>query len=135
MFFNSYLQSTAFSQSVSQSGGSLLVEELKALVAEYGFSIEVAVINNKKTKLQDLFITPESGENYPQQSFFYAVARGVSEITSKSMAYRIYTGMVLIDINDQLWAISAENCRKVFELQLLDEQNSLLKKSLKRLRY
>jgi hypothetical protein len=42
--------------------------------------------------------------------------------------------MVLIDINNELWAISAENCRKIFKLETAEEQTWVFQQSLKRLR-
>jgi len=114
---------------------TLLSQELKKSIKEsHGYLIEVRVIPNKETKLQDLYITPEKGKDYPAGAFIHAVAQAVSKVTSKSFAYRLYTGMVIIEIGKDLWAISAENCRETFKLSTVEEQNAFFQKSLKRLK-
>jgi len=112
----------------------LAVEIKKSIKESHGYLIDVRVIPNKETKLQDLYIAPEKGENYPHNVFIHAVARAVSNITSQSFAYKLYTGMIIIEIGDELWAISAENCREAFNRETVEEQNSFLQKSFKRLR-
>lgn len=115
-------------------GETVLETELKEEVKKRGIEIGIEIIQNKETKLQDLYIIPYGDRNYSTGSFIYAVSEGVATITSKSFAYRLYTGMVIIDVNEELWAISSENCREIFKLKTVDEQNTLLQKSLKRLR-
>ena len=114
---------------------SLIVSELKEAVKEHGFDINATIVHNKETKLQDLSITPIENHSYSSGSFIYAITNGVSKVTSRSFAYKLFIGMVIIDINDELWAISAENCRKVFGYDTVAKQNEMLRKSLKRLRY
>ena len=99
-----------------------------------GFSIDGQVIINEKSRLQDLYITPAKGKTYSLSPFLYSVALAVARITQKSVTYQVYTGQVLIDINGELWAISAEMCREVFELGTVEEQNKTLQKKLIRLR-
>ncbi|MBA7627584.1 hypothetical protein ES703_35048 [subsurface metagenome] len=113
----------------------ILLKELKKEVENNsGFFIYIEIITNPESKLQDLYITPEIGRTYSSGSFIYAVAQAVSNITSHSLTYRFYTGITMIDVNGELWAISAENCRKIFKLGTVEEQNAMLQKSLKRLR-
>ena len=111
------------------------IQELrKEVTNNSGFNINARIVQNKESKLQDLFIQPAGEKTYPTGAFIYAVAQGVSDVTSSSFAYRLYTGMVIIDINGELWAISSENCRKIFKQDTTEDQNEMMQKSLKRLR-
>ncbi len=114
---------------------TLLARELKkGISTNYNMLISVNIVTNQESKLQDLIITPGSDQHYATGSFIYAVVEAVSGITTKTLTYKIYTGMVIIDINGELHAISAENCRKVFEADTVEEQNEILWKNLKKLR-
>ncbi len=113
----------------------LLARELKkGISTNYNMLISVNIVINQESKLQDLIITPEGDQGYSTGSFIYAVVHAVSVVTTKTLAYKFYTGMVIIDINGELYAISAENCRKVFEADTVEEQNEILWKNLKKLR-
>jgi len=139
----------------------IIIREMKYEVQQNsGFSIDVQVIINEKSRLQDLYITPAKGKTYSLSPFLYSVAlavaritqksvtyqvytgqvlidingEAVARITQKSVTYQVYTGQVLIDINGEFWAISAEMCREVFELGTVEEQNKTLQKKLIRLR-
>lgn len=113
----------------------LLARELKKRIStNYNMLISVNIVTNQESKLQDLIITPGSDQHYATGSFIYAVVEAVSGITTKTLTYKIYTGMVIIDINGELHAISAENCRKVFKSDTVEEQNEILRKNLKKLR-
>ncbi len=113
----------------------IIIREMKYEVQQNsGFSIEVQVVINEKSRLQDLYVTPAEGKNYSMSPFLYSVAQAVARITQKSVTYHVYTGQVLIDINGELWSISAEMCREVFELGTVEEQNKTLQKKLIRLR-
>jgi len=132
-----FFAATCISQpgiSFLSANDSIIGSEIRDAVKKYGFDITVDIVYNKKTGLQDLAIEPAEGHSYSSGSFVYAVSQCVAKITSKSFTYRLYFNMVIIDINDELWAISAENCRKTFELGTIEEQNEMLRKSLKRLR-
>jgi hypothetical protein len=121
--------------SVLSNDEPLLVRELKNVVKNLsGFEIDVRIAHNKETKRKDLYVTPSGEGNYSIGTFLYSVAKGVDAITSRSITYRLYTGMVMIDIKEELWAISAENCRKTFKQKTVEEQNVMLQNSLKRLR-
>ena len=113
----------------------LLARELKKGIGDsHNMLISVNIVTNQESKLQDLIITPGRDQHYATGSFIYAVVEAVSGITTKILTYKIYTGMVIIDINGELYAINAENCRKVFEADTVEEQNELLRKNLKKLR-
>ncbi len=113
----------------------LLARELKkGISTNYNMAISVNIVINQESKLQDLIITPKGDRAYSTGSFIYAVVHAVSVATKKTLAYKIYTGMVIIDINGELYAISAENCRKVFKSDTVEEQNEVLRKNLKKLR-
>lgn len=113
----------------------LLARELKkGISTNYNMAISVNIVTNQESKLQDMIITSEGDQSYSTGSFIYAVVHAVSVATKKTLAYKIYTGMVIIDINGELYAISAENCRKVFEADTAEEQNEILRKNLKKLR-
>ena len=123
------------SQAFTYTEEPIIIRELKYEVQQNsGFSIDVQVLMNEKSRLQDLYITPAKGKTYSLSPFLYSVALAVARITQKSVTYQVYTGQVLIDINGELWAISAEMCRKVFELGTVEEQNKTLQKKLIRLR-
>ncbi len=118
---------------VSFAQEPVIVQDIRNRVKQYGYSIKVEIVHNKKTDREDLLISPaESG--YSSGAFIFAVAHGVSDATSISITYQLFFGMVLVEINDELWAISASNCRKIFSLRTAEEQNELFRKSLKRLR-
>jgi hypothetical protein len=119
---------------VSAEETNFIQELRKEVVNNSGFSINARIVQNKESKLQDLYILPAGEKTYPTGSFIHAVAQGVSDVTSSSFAYRLYTGMVIIDINGELWAISSENCRKIFRQDTVEGQNEMMQKSLKRLR-
>jgi hypothetical protein len=113
----------------------LVARELKQEVQNSeGLSIQVQVYMNDETHRQDLYITPSEGGSVSTRGFVYAAARGVSAITERSVTYRLYTGMVLIDVNRELWAISAKSIREAFTLGTLEEQSTKLWKRLVRLR-
>jgi len=116
------------------AGDSIIESELKESVGKLDVQITVRMVPNAETKKHDIYISPAAGQSYSSGTFIYTVARGVSDVVSKSFTYQLYLGMVLIDINNELWAISAENCRKIFKLETAEEQTRVLQQSLKRLR-
>ena len=121
--------------SVAEDEEPLVARELKQEVqSSEGLSIQVQVYMNDETHRQDLYITPTEGGSVSTSGFVYAAARGVSAITERSITYRLYTGMVLIDVNRELWAISAKSIRETFALGTLEEQSTELWKRLVRLR-
>jgi hypothetical protein len=123
------------SQTFSYTDEPIIVRELKYEVKKNSnFLINVQVLINKESRLQDLYITSIEDKEYSVDAFLYSVTQAVASITQISVTYRIYTGQVLIDIKGELWAISAENCRKVFELGTIEEQNRMLQKKIIKLR-
>jgi len=121
------------SVSVLYAQEPIIVQDIREKVKKYGCDIKVEIVHNRESDREDLFITP-NGTGYSSGAFIFAVAHGVSDATSISITYQLYFGMVLVEINDELWAISAENCRKIFSLKTAEEQNEMFRKSLKRLR-
>jgi hypothetical protein len=117
------------------SKDTALVAELKKKVEEsHGYKLQVYVVTNPESKLQDLYIMPESGKNYETKTFVYAILGAVNRLTTEIIAYRIYIGVVLIDINGELFAISAKNAREVMSLEAGDERDAKLNIYLKKLR-
>ena len=113
----------------------LIARELKREVqGNSDFSFQVQVFLNEYTNLQDLYVMPSGESGYSTSAFVYAVAKGIAVITEQSITYRLYTGIVLIDVNGELWAISAKSLREVFQIGTVEEQNALLWKKLIRLR-
>jgi len=100
----------------------------------YNLEIDVMVIPNSETKLQDLYIRPKPGKEYSSGDFIFSIANTVAEVTKSSFTYKIYTGMVIIEINDELWVISAEKCREIFKEKTIEKQSRLLQESIKWLR-
>jgi hypothetical protein len=115
------------------SAEPVIVQDIRKKVEHYGYEIAVEIVNNRETGREDLFVTPKKG-GYSSGAFIFAVAHGISDATSISLTYQVFFDMVLIQINDELWAISAANCRRIFSLQSAEEQNKMFRKSLKRLR-
>lgn len=117
-----------------QTGESFLVKELKNAVEDYGYKIQLLVWPNQKTNKNDIYITPEKGYDYASDKFIFDACQGIAEVTSESVAYRLYVGIVLIEVTHELWAIGSENCRKAFRMDTGEEQKALLQKYLKLLR-
>jgi len=134
VLFYSILVSGILSFNISKADESLIAKDLKEALISYDFDISIEVFNNKQTELQDLLIKPSRENNYSTGSFIYGVVNGVADITSKSFAYRLYIGMVMIDIHGELWSISAKNCREMDKLGTVEKQNNFLQRNLKRLR-
>jgi len=121
------------SVSVLYAQEPIIVQDIRNKVKQYGFDIKVEIVHNRESDREDLLISPE-GTGYSNGAFIFAVAHGVSDATSISIIYQLYFGMVLVEINDELWAISAANCRKIFSQKTAEDQNEMFRKSLKRLR-
>lgn len=116
------------------AGDSIIETEIKEAVKKHDVQINVKIAPNAETKKHDIYISPASGYTYSGDTFIYSVTWGISEVVSESFTYQLYLGMVLIDINNELWAISAENCRKIFKLESVEEQTRMLQQNLKKLR-
>ena len=117
------------------SEDSTLVTDLKKEVEKsHGFQLKVYVVTNPESKLQDIYIMPESGQDLETETFIYAILNAVNYLTTEIIAYRIYIGVVLIDINEELFAISAENARDVINSESEEDQKEKLNIYLKKLR-
>ena len=82
------------------SEDSTLTADLKKEVDKsHGFQLKVYVVTNPDSKLQDIYIMPESGQDIETETFIYAILNAMNYLTTKIIAYRIYIGVVLIDIN------------------------------------
>jgi len=134
LLFYSFLVVGILSLNISKADETLIEKDLKEALALYDFEISVDIFNNKQSGLQDLLIKPAGKNKYSTGSFIYGVVNAISDITLKSFAYRLYIGVAMMEINDQLWAISAENCRKALKFGTVEEQNNFLQKNLKRLK-
>ena len=114
---------------------STLVTELKKEVNKtHGFKLKVFVLTNPESKLQDIYIMPDGEQDYDTETFINAIISAVNNLTSEIIAYRIYIGIILIDINGELFAISAKNCRDVSDSESEEEQKVKLNIYLKKLR-
>lgn len=113
----------------------ILARDLEEKAKElYNIEVDVTVFPNSKTKLQDLYIRPKAGEKYSSGEFIFSIAHIVADVTKTSFTYKLYTGMVIIEINDELWAISAKKCREIFKEETVEKQTNLLQENIKWLR-
>ena len=114
---------------------SILASELKKEVNKtHDFQLKVFVLTNPESKLQDIYIMPDGEQDYDTETFINAIISAVNNLTSEIIAYRIYIGIILIDINGELFAISAKNCRDVSDSESEEEQKVKLNIYLKKLR-
>ncbi len=114
---------------------SILVSDLKKEVNKtHDFQFKVFVLTNPESKLQDIYIIPDGEQDYDTGTFINAIISAVNYLTTEIIAYRIYIGIILIDINGELFAISAENCREVSDSESENEQKVKLNIYLKKLR-
>ena len=114
---------------------STLAAELKKEVNKTNdFQIKVFVLTNPESKLQDIYIMPDGEQDYDTEPFINSIINAINYLTTDIIAYRIYIGIVLIDINGELFAISAENCREVSGSESEEERNVKLNIYLKKLR-
>ncbi len=108
---------------------------LGEIVGKYDFVVEVEIVPNRETNLQDILVSPPAHTDYAPKPFIYAVTYGIAELTGGSLAYQLFFGMVVIDTGKELYAISTKNCRKAFEFDTIEEQSKILERNLKKLRY
>ncbi|HEB33053.1 MAG TPA: hypothetical protein ENI15_19600 [Spirochaetes bacterium] len=114
---------------------SALASDLKKEVNKtHDFQFKVFVLTNPESKLQDIYIMSDDGQDYDTETFINAIISAVNYLTTEIIVYRIYIGIILIDINGELFAISAENCRDVSDSESEDEQKVKLNIYLKKLR-
>jgi hypothetical protein len=113
---------------------NLAAELKKEVEKSHGFKLKVYVVTNPESKLQDIYILPESGQDIETETFIYAILNAVNYLTTEIIAYRIYIGVVLIDINGELFAISAKNAREVISSKPEEERSTKLNTYLKKLR-
>jgi|GEM_PF-2302155 len=111
-----------------------IVTELKEITKDFGFLIDMTVVNNRYTGKQDLAIKPNEGMVYETDIFIRTVCAAVATVTAQSPVYETYIDMVILDINGELWAISTESCRKAFGMTTEVGQNAMLKSRLQQLR-
>ena len=112
-----------------------LATELKKEVNKTNdFQLKVFVLTNPESKLQDIYIMTDGEQDYDTEPFVNAIINAINYLTTDIIAYRIYIGIVLIDINGELFAISAENCREVSGSESEEERNAKLNLYLKKLR-
>lgn len=112
----------------------LIVTELKEITEDFGFLIDVTVVNNRYTGKQDLAIKSTEGMVYETDIFIRTVCAAVATVTAQSPVYETYIDMVMLDINGELWAISTKSCRKAFGMATEVGQNAMLKSRLHQLR-
>lgn len=112
----------------------LIVTELKEITEDFGFLIDVTVVNNRYTGKQDLAIKSTEGMVYETDIFIRTVCAAVATVTAQSPVYETYIDMVMLDINGELWAISTKSCRKAFGMATEVGQNAMLKSRLQQLR-
>ncbi|MCK5568776.1 MAG: hypothetical protein KAJ15_03605, partial [Spirochaetes bacterium] len=106
---------------------SILAVELKKEVNKtHDFQLKVFVLTNPESKLQDIYIMSDREQDYDTETFINAIISAVNHLTTEIIAYRIYIGIVLIDINGELFAISAKNCREVSDSESGEEQKAKL---------
>jgi hypothetical protein len=112
----------------------LIVIKLKEITEDFGVLVTVNVINNRYTGKQDLAIKPTEDTVYETDVFLHTVCAAVATVTAQSPVYETYIDMVMLNINDELWAISTESCRKAFGMATEVGQNAMLKSRLQQLR-
>ena len=111
-----------------------IVTELIEVSEDFGYMINATVVNNRYTGMQDLHVTPAEGHSYETEIFLRIVSAAVATVTRQSPIYQTYIDMVMMDINGELWAISAESCRKAFSRTTEAGQNAMLRSRLQQLR-
>jgi len=111
-----------------------IVTELKEVSEDFGYTIDVNVINNRYTGMQDLHVTPSEGYTYETEKFIRTICAAAATITSQSHTYQTFIDVLMLSINDELWAISTASCRKIFDMTSEATQNAMLKNRLQQLR-
>ena len=112
----------------------LIVTEMKEVSEDFGYMIDVTVVNNRYTGKRDLRISPSEGYNYETEIFIRNVCAAVATVTAQSPIYKTYIDMVMFDINGELWAISTASCRKTFSMTTEYGRETVFKNRLQRLR-
>ena len=123
---------SAPAQPLSQEAG--IATELKEVSEDFGYVVDVRVVNNRYTGMQDLFVTSSEGHSYETDVFLRTVCAATATVTSQSPTYETFIDMLMIGINDELWAISTASCRKAFGLTTQAKQNALLRSRLQQLK-
>ncbi len=113
---------------------NLSIELKKEVNKTHDFQLKIYVLTNPESKLQDIYIMPDGEQDCNTETFINAIISAVNHLTLEIIAYRIYIGIVLIDINGELFAISAENCREVSDSASGEEKKAKLNIYLKKLR-
>lgn len=111
-----------------------LVTEIQEVSEDFGYMIDITVVNNRYTGMQDLHVTPSEGHTYETEGFLRTICAAVATITSQSPTYQTFIDMMMLSINDELWAISTESCRKTFSMTTEAMQNAMLGSRLQQLK-
>ena len=110
-----------------------IVIELKKTTETFGYMIDVQVIYNRYTGMQDLFITPAKGQSYDTEAFMRNVCAAAASVTARNPAYQTYDVLVM-NVNEELWAISTKSCRLAYSMATEAEQHDMLKGRLQQLK-
>jgi hypothetical protein len=110
-----------------------IVIALKETTETFGYMIDVQVIYNRYTGMQDLFVTPAREQSYDTESFISNVCAAAAGVTAQNLDYQTYD-VLMINVNEELWAISIKSCRQAFSMATEAEQHAMLKGRLQQLK-
>ena len=110
-------------------------KEIASYIAnETGNKVTVYIAPNRKTKKGDIYIKVISSKLPSKDKTILSISNVIGKLTEESIAYKIYFDTIMIGIKDRLYAISTENCRKIFDAQSQEEQSKILQNNLKTLK-
>lgn len=110
-----------------------IVLELKETTETFGYMIAVQVIYNRYTGMQDLFVTPVNEQSYDTEAFIRNVCAAAASVTAQNPDYQTYD-VLMMNVNEELWAISTKTCRLAFGMATEAEQHAMLKGRLQQLK-
>jgi len=110
-----------------------IVVKLKETTETFGYMIDVQVIYNRYTGMQDLFVTPVSEQSYDTDAFIRNVCAAAASVTTQNPDYQTFD-VLMLNINEELWAISIKTCRQAFGMATEAEQHDMLKGRLQQLK-
>jgi hypothetical protein len=110
-----------------------IVIALKETTETFGYIIDVQVIYNRYTGMQDLFVTPVKEQSYDTEAFIRNVCAAAASVTAQNPDYQTYD-VLMMNVNKELWAISTKTCRQAFSMATEAEQHAMLKGRLQQLK-
>ncbi len=101
---------------------------------ETGQNTEVTIIPNNKTKKGDVYIKVINPRFPSKDKNIRMILLSIGKLLEQSISYQIYLGIIMVDINNNLYAISSENCRKAYIAKTTEEGYSIIERNLKKLK-